>query len=159
MLNSLLKTQADYAVTIARILFSFVISAHGAQKLFGWFGGYGLDATLNYFTGTVGVPWALGLLVVIAESIGAVALAFGIFSRFISASLAIIMFVAASTHIQNGFFMNFFGNQPGEGVEYFILAIALALVMVIKGGGALSVDLWLYRKKFGWQNRVKSQLA
>ncbi len=101
---------------------------------------------MGYFTETVGVPYFIGLLVIMGESVGAVLLAIGVASRFIAASLLIIMIGAASMHWQNGFFMNFLGNQQGEGLEYFILASAMALFIVVKGGGALSLDLRLIRK-------------
>ncbi len=144
MLYSILKTDTENsAYMFTRVILAAVIFPHGAQKLWGAFGGYGFDGTMQYFTETAGIPWFIGLLVILGESVGAVLLLGGLFSRFIAASLGIIMIGAAAQHITNGFFMNWFGNQSGEGVEFFILALAMAVVVTIYGGGKWSIDGWL----------------
>lgn len=131
----------DFTTFIVRVALAFVILPHGLQKLLGAFGGYGFEGTMGYFTQTVGVPWILGFIVIIVESFGMLFLAVGFLTRPIALMLAVIMFGAASMHIENGFFMNWFNNQAAEGVEFFILAEALALTTVIKGAGMYSVDV------------------
>src|SRR5687767_2355202 len=140
MKSNILKTDTDnISYFIIRVALAIVILPHGLQKLLGSFGGFGFDASMNYFTGTVGMPWILGFLVIIGESVGMLLLAAGIFTRLVSASLIIIMLGAASVNMENGFFMNWFGNQAGEGIEFFILAIAMALQVTIQGAGKWSI--------------------
>ncbi|MBN8569993.1 MAG: DoxX family protein [Ignavibacteria bacterium] len=145
MLNKLIKTDSkDYIALISRLVLGLVMLPHGAQKLLGMFGGFGLSDTINFFTGTVGIPYAIALLVIFGESIGALLLMFGFAGRVVSLNLIAIMIGAVlTTHIQNGFFMNWFGNQQGEGFEFHILYITLASIIVIKGSGMFSVDALL----------------
>lgn len=143
-LSRFLATDADWGAATARIALAIVIFAHGAQKLFGWFGGYGFEATLGWFTQSVGVPAPLAVLIILAESAGMVALAAGLAGRFLAGSIAAIMLGAVFiTHLPHGFFMNWAGTQKGEGFEFHILAVALAAVVAIRGSGALSLDRWL----------------
>jgi putative oxidoreductase len=131
----------DLTLLIVRIFLGSIIAAHGAQKLLGWFGGYGFEGTMGFFTDTVGLPYLIALLVILAESVGMVALAFGFLTRYISAGLIFIMAGAIVTsHGQHGFFMNWFGAQGGEGYEYHLLVIALSAVTLLNGAGAYSVD-------------------
>jgi putative oxidoreductase len=144
MKNLILKTDSNNIVYfIIRVVLAIVILPHGMQKLFGLFGGYGFGGTMNFFTQNVGMPWILGFLVIVGESFGMLLLLAGIFSRLVAASLVIIMFGALSFHASNGFFMNWSGNQAGEGIEFFLLAIGMAVQVVIKGAGKWSVDGWL----------------
>jgi putative oxidoreductase len=114
---------------------------HGAQKLLGWFGGYGFQATMGFLTTQVGLPYPIALLVILIESIGAIALVLGLAGRVMAAGVAAVMVGAVATvHLANGFFMNWTGAQAGEGFEFHILAIALALVVMLRGSGAASVD-------------------
>ena len=130
-----------------RLLLAAVMLPHGAQKLLGWFGGFGFQATMGYFTGTLHIPAPLALLVIVAESIGALGLAFGLLSRVAGFGLFATMAGAAlMSHLDNGFFMNWFGAQKGEGFEYHLLAMALALPIVLAGGGKYALDTWLARK-------------
>ncbi len=131
----------DITLLVTRVVVGITVAAHGAQKLFGWFGGYGFDGTMGFFTETIGLPYALGLLVILAESLGMVALAFGLLTRFLSGSLILIMIGAiVTTHLEHGFFMNWNGAQGGEGFEFHILVIALAFVTLVNGAGAYSLD-------------------
>ena len=115
---------------------------HGAQKLFGWFGGHGFGSTMRFFTQTMGIPWIFALAAILAESLGAVALIGGICTRLAAAAVAIDMSVAVLTsHLHAGFFMNWFNNQKGEGFEYHLLAIGLAAALTMKGGGSACIDL------------------
>lgn len=140
MFKRILETDEDIASFILRVVLALVILPHGLQKLMGAFGGYGFEGTMNYFTGTVGIPWALGLIVILIESFGMFLFAIGLFTRAIAVILALVMIGAASTHLQNGFFMNWFNNQTGEGVEFFILTLAICTNVIIRGAGKFSVD-------------------
>lgn len=141
MWNKLLRTTDDSVPTILRWTLAVVMFPHGAQKLLGWFGGHGFDGTMGYLTGTVGLPWLVALLVVVAEFFGSIGLAAGLLSRLAAFGIACVMVGAvATTHLANGFFMNWSGQQAGEGFEYHLLVLGIALVLIIRGGGALSVD-------------------
>lgn len=140
MLSSLLHTNDDIGLFIARISLGIVILPHGLQKLLGLFGGAGFSDTVDSFVGR-GLPSAVAILIIIAESFGALGLILGFFSRLAAFGITLIMLGAIfMVHIQNGFFMNWFGNQAGEGFEYHLLALGLSLVVLIKGGGKWSVD-------------------
>jgi putative oxidoreductase len=144
MFRKLIATQNDYAMFVIRLTLAAVMFPHGAQKLFGWFGGYGPAGTISYFQQGLGVPPAMTWLVILAESLGAVALALGFAGRFMSFGIAATMLGAVfMVHGHNGFFMNWGGKAPGEGFEYHLLAIAMAVAVMIRGSGALSVDLAL----------------
>jgi putative oxidoreductase len=136
----------DFSLLITRTILGIVIAAHGTQKLFGWFGGYGFEGTMGYFTETIGLPYLIGALIILAESIGMFALVAGLLSRVMAGALIFIMLGAISAHVQNGFFMNWFGAQGGEGYEYHLLVIALSGVVLINGAGKFSVDYFLFKK-------------
>ncbi len=139
-MGSLLHTEDDFGLFIARITLGIVILPHGLQKLLGLFGGAGFSGTVDFFVGS-GIPSAVAILIIIAESFGAVGLILGFLSRLAAFGLALIMLGAIfMVHLQYGFFMNCFGNQAGEGFEYQLLALGLSLVVLIKGGGKWSLD-------------------
>jgi putative oxidoreductase len=127
---------------IARLTLGIVLFAHGAQKLFGWFGGYGFSGTMGFLTGAAGLPYIIALLVILIEFFGALFLIAGFATRI--AALGIIgnfIGVVLSTHLDNGFFMNWASQaNKGEGLEYFILLFGLALIALIAGGGKASID-------------------
>jgi putative oxidoreductase len=140
MLRKLTRTQDDYVLTITRLLLGIVFFAHGAQKALGWFGGYGFSGTLGAFT-QMGMPLALGLFVIFVEFFGGLSLIFGLFSRLAGLGITALMLGAIATvHHKVGFFMNWYGQQKGEGYEYHLLAIALAILILVRGAGALSID-------------------
>lgn len=143
----LFVTKNDLAPLAARLVLGAVMFPHGAQHALGWFGGYGFAGTHRWMTETLGFPAPLAALAIVVELIAPVALLLGAGGRIAAAGIAGLMVGAASTHVQNGFFMNWFGRLPagGEGFEYHLLALALALVVLIDGSGALSVD----RRSFG----------
>jgi len=148
MLGKLLSTQDDLAPLVMRVMLGIVFIPHGAQKVLGWFGGYGLEGTLNFLTQTMGLPLFLAALVIAAESLGALGLIVGFLTRITALGIACVMTGAIFTvHLKNGFFMNWTGNQAGEGFEFHLLAIALAVALMITGGGKASVDIYLSRKK------------
>lgn len=135
-------------MTILRLALGVMILPHGLQKTIGMFGGYGFTGTMGFFTETMGIPALFAFLAIVAESLGGLALILGLFSRIAALGVGVTMLVAALTsHIQNGFFMNWFGNQKGEGIEFHILAIAMALAIIIHGGGRLSLDLIVSKQK------------
>ncbi len=141
MFSKLFQTDGnDLAALIARLALGLVILPHGMQKLLGMFGGYGFSATVDYFTGT-GIPYLIAVLIVLGESFGALFLIIGLISRISAAGIALIMLGAVFlVHLPNGFFMNWFGAQKGEGFEYHILALGLALIVILRGGGMWSLD-------------------
>jgi len=128
-------------------LLGIVFFPHGAQKVFGWFGGQGFGGTMESFTTKMGIPAFLAFLAILAESGGALALISGLLTRVAAFGIACNMVVAIFTvHLPNGFFMNWFGKQKGEGFEYHILVIAIAIALMIKGGGRWSIDGLIAKK-------------
>jgi len=140
MFKELLRTDNSPAQLFIRLALGIVMFPHGAQKVLGWFGGPGITKTLQAFAGMGFPEWSVVALMVV-ESLGSALLVFGFLTRLwaigIGASITICMFL---NHVQNGFFMNWFGQQQGEGFEYHLLVIGICLALLIKGGGALSVD-------------------
>jgi len=132
---------------VLRVMLGIVFFPHGAQKLFGWFGGNGFSGTMAFFTDKMEIPALLAFLAIMAESVGAAAVIAGYFTRIGALGIGTNMVVAIfMVHLPNGFFMNWFGNQKGEGFEYHLLAIAIALSLIIKGGGKWSIDRMLMKK-------------
>src|SRR4051794_32121097 len=145
-LRTLLKTDESYTPLIARLALGLAMFPHGAQKALGWFGGFGFGATMNFFTGQMHIPALFAFLAIAAEFAGAIGLITGFISRIAAFGIAMTMLVAAlMVHVSNGFFMNWVGNQKGEGFEYHILALGLALIVILAGGGKWSVDSLLSR--------------
>ena len=145
-LQLLTKTHASFAPTVARLTLGLVMFPHGAQKALGWFGGYGYHGTMGFFTGTMHIPAVFAFLAIAAEFAGSLALIAGVLSRVAAAGIASVMIVAiATTHLPNGFFMNWTGAQKGEGIEYHLLALGLALIVMIYGAGRASLDARLTR--------------
>ena len=140
MLRKLMQTEDDAGMLIVRVFLGLVMFPHGAQKLLGWFGGQGFAGTLQGMT-SMGLPAAIVLLVIIAEFFGALGLIGGFLGRVSAFGILCVMVGAILTvHLHNGFFMNWMGNQKGEGFEYHLLAIGMALAVMIKGSGRLSID-------------------
>jgi len=147
MLKKILYTNDDTVILLLRLLLGIVFFPHGMQKLFGWFGGYGFEGTLGFFTGKLGIPAVFAFLAIMAEGLGSLGLITGLLTRVAAFGIAMNMIVAVyMMHFQNGFFMNWFGNQKGEGYEFHILVVAIALALIIRGGGAWSLDRVLSRK-------------
>lgn len=140
-LQFLTRTNDSAAPLLARLALGLVMFPHGAQKALGWFGGYGYSGTMGFFTGTLHIPALFAFLAIAAEFAGSLALIAGVFSRVAAFGIASVMAVAILTvHAGNGFFMNWNGNQKGEGFEYHLLALGLALIVMIYGAGKASVD-------------------
>ncbi|MDK9709125.1 MAG: DoxX family protein [Desulforhopalus sp.] len=141
MLTRFLDTRDELSSTILRITLGLVILPHGLQKVFGLFGGHGFAGTLHFFTENMGIPYIFALMAVLAESLGAVGLITGLFTRLCAFGVGVTIGVAAlMVHIPNGFFMNWFGKQAGEGFEYHILVVGMALTLMFTGGGRWSFD-------------------
>jgi putative oxidoreductase len=136
----LLQTDSGVVGLILRITLAVVFFPHGAQKVLGWFGGHGFKGTMKYFTDS-GIPTVFALLAMTAEFLGPVGLAVGLLTRVAALGIACVMLVAiVRVHWPNGFFMNWFGNQKGEGFEYHLLALGMAISLIIAGAGAWSLD-------------------
>ena len=141
MFRKLVSTPNDFVLTIVRLVLGIVFFAHGAQKMLGWFGGYGFHGTMGFFTQQMGIPAPLAFLAICAEFFGGLGLLVGLLGRVAALGIIVNMLVAIATvHHVNGFFMNWSGQQKGEGFEYHLLAITLAIVVLIKGSGAISID-------------------
>jgi putative oxidoreductase len=129
-----------------RLLLAIVLFAHGAQKLLGWYGGFGFDGTMSYFTETVGLPWIIGFIVIIIEFFGPIFLVLGLATRIWSFGILIVMAGIIITSFNKYFFMNWSNTQPEEGYEFFLLAIGMSMSLVVSGSGNWSVDRILSRK-------------
>ncbi|MGV8879256.1 MAG: DoxX family protein [Sphingobacteriaceae bacterium] len=127
---------------IARLILGIVIFPHGAQKLLGWFGGGGFTGTMEFFTSNIGLPFIVGLLVILIEFFGSLLLIFGFLTRVAAAGImGLFLGIVFTAQINNGFFMNWgMVAGKGEGLEYFLLILGLALISLISGGGKASVD-------------------
>ena len=146
MLTWLVGTDGDWVIAIVRIVLGVVFFAHGAQKALGWFGGTGLQSTMRVFREQLHIPAPLALLSVAAEFLGGLGLIVGFLSRIAALGIAAVMIVALiAVHGKYGFFMNWYGEKKGHGIEYHILVLALALTVMIKGAGAFSLDQILYQ--------------
>jgi putative oxidoreductase len=147
MFGKLIATKRDWIAPILRWTLALVILPHGLQKAFGWFGGHGFEGTMGFLTGSMGLPAAIAFLVIAAELLGPLGLAAGFLSRVAAFGVGAVMVGAVLTvHVHNGFFMNWSGGSGGEGFEYHLLVLGLVLAILIKGGGALSVDRVLQKK-------------
>ncbi len=144
MLRKLLSTTNDPTLTVVRLILGVVFFAHGAQKMLGWFGGHGFSATMTFFTHNMGIPALFAFLAIAAEFFGGLGLIVGLLGRVAAFGILCNMLVAIlMVSGRVGFFMNWFGNQKGEGFEYHLLAIALCIAILVKGSGAFSIDLAL----------------
>jgi putative oxidoreductase len=145
-LQPLFRTSDTVAPLIARLTLGLVMFPHGAQKVLGWFGGYGYSGTMGFFTQQMHIPAPLAFLAIAAEFAGSIGLILGLLGRLSAFGIAVNMVVAIlMVHGANGFFMNWYGNQKGEGYEYHLLAIGLALIVIIKGAGKASLDALIAR--------------
>jgi len=140
-MKCLFQTNDKFSYWVPRVILGCVMFPHGMQKLFGWFGGFGFTNTMTYFTQTAGLPWIIAFLIIMGESLGSLGLIVGFFTRLSALGLIFIMVGAITTvHIPNGFFMNWFGKNAGEGFEYHLLVIGMSIPLLISGGGKYSVD-------------------
>ena len=148
MLKILVKTENDYTLTLMRLVLGVLFFAHGSQLMLGWFGGYGLGGSMQFFTQKLGIPAPFAFLGIATQFFGGILLLLGLVSRLAALTIIGNMVVAiVKVHWQYGLFMNWFGNQKGEGFEYHLLAIAIGLAIVVRGSGALSFDRLLARTR------------
>ena len=140
-MRAFFATDDRWTGLILRLTLGLVMFPHGAQKLLGWFGGFGFDGTMGFFTQKMGLPWIIAFLVIMGEFFGSLTLIVGFFTRFVAASFVVIMVGAITTsHLAHGFFMNWSGQQQGEGYEYHLLVIGMSVALMLTGAGQLSVD-------------------
>lgn len=155
MIENLTGTHADWVVAFARITLGIIFFAHGAQKMLGWYGGPGLAGSMRTFTEHLRLPSTLAFLVIAGEFFGGIGLIVGLFSRIAALVIALTMVGAIVTvHYRFGLFLNWFGSQEGHGIEYHLLTVALALVVVVKGAGALSLDHVVYEHSSRFEQPV-----
>jgi putative oxidoreductase len=146
-MNQLFTTQADWTGLILRVFLGIIMFPHGAQKMLGWFGGYGFSGTLKFFSETMNFPWIIAFLIVAIEFIAPLGLIAGFAGRLWALTLMVIMLGAiVTTNARHGFFMNWFGNQAGEGFEYHLLVIGICLAILWAGSGRYSIDHLLSSK-------------
>lgn len=146
-MNVFLKTSNSPALLFIRVALGVVMFAHGAQKVLGWYGGPGFEKTIEIFQTQMHFqPW-LTILLMAIEFLGSLGLILGVFTRLAALGIGTSISVCAyMNHLQNGFFMNWSGNQPGEGFEFHILVVGIALALFVSGGGLLSADKLMARK-------------
>jgi putative oxidoreductase len=141
MIRRIYATDDSAATAILRVVLGIVFFAHGAQKMLGWFGGFGFAGTMGFFTGMMHVPAPLAFLAIAAEFFGGIGLILGFLTRIAAFGIGVNMLVAIMTvHHTFGFFMNWAGTQTGEGFEFHLLALAIVAFLMIRGGGAFSID-------------------
>jgi putative oxidoreductase len=141
MLKKLMQTDDSVGLFLVRVFLGIVIFPHGAQKVLGWFGGHGFSGTMDFFTQQLGIPAPLVVLVILAEFFGALGLIVGFLGRIGAFGVLCVMLGAIfMIHLQHGFFMNWYGTNRGEGIEYHLLAIGMSLAVLVQGSGRFSVD-------------------
>jgi putative oxidoreductase len=151
-LNPLFATQPRFTLFLLRLVLGFLFFVHGSQLVFGWFGGYGLSGSIGAFTEKMGIPAFLAYLAVFSQFLGGLVLIFGFITRIAALGIAVDMIVAIFlVHLPNGLFMNWYGSQKGEGFEFHLLATAIALTLVIAGGGMLSIDRSIAESREGYR--------
>src|SRR5713226_6428083 len=155
MFRKLIATDKDTATTVLRLVLGVIFFAHGAQKMLGWFGGYGFTGTMGFFTGVLHIPAPFAFLAIAAEFFGGLGLIFGLLTRVASFGIFCNMIVAvALVHSRFGFWMNWTGAQKGEGYEYHLLLLAASAFLMIRGAGAASLDRLLSSPA---NSRIKTQ--
>jgi putative oxidoreductase len=147
MLKKFLATKPEFALLFLRVALAAVLFPHGAQKVLGWFGGHGFSATMEMFTQKMQIPAPFAFLAILAEFGGSIALFLGLLTRLAAFGIGVNIIVAAVlVHAPNGFFMNWTGQQKGEGFEYHILMAAMAIAVMFKGGGKWALDSLLAQR-------------
>ena len=141
MFARIFSTDDSRATALLRLVAGVIFFAHGAQKLLGWFGGFGFAGTMGMFTGMMHIPAPLAFLAIAAEFFGGLGLIVGFLTRIAAFGIAVNMAVAiAMVHRNFGLFMNWSGSQKGEGFEFHLLALAITAFLIIRGAGAFSAD-------------------
>lgn len=143
MKQIILSTSSQRSPLFLRLFLAIVLFPHGAGKLLGWFGGFGFEGTMNYFTQSEGLPWIVGFLVILIEFFGPLGLLFGFATRLWSIAIFFVMLGIIITNFSEFFYMNWFGTQPKEGMEFFLLILGMTLSLAISGAGRYSIDAML----------------
>ena len=148
MKNKIFNTANDWTGLVTRLSVGLILFPHGAQQMLGLFGGYGFTGTMSFFTNTLDLSWPIAFLVITIQFFGSVSLIAGFASRLWSIAI-IVVFIGTifTAHIGNGFFMNWYGTQKGEGFEYALLVIGLSIATMINGSGKYSVDNIIFEGK------------
>jgi putative oxidoreductase len=144
-METIFQTDPIFAFIFLRLGLAAVFLAHSSQQLLGWFGGNGLEKTLGNWKGRYGIPIWLGAVGIFTEVGGSFAMVSGFLVRPFALGLAIFMAVAIwKAHWNHGFFLAHRGGE-GNGIEFCLMLFLMALALVVGGGGAFSIDLWLNR--------------
>jgi putative oxidoreductase len=143
-MEALLATSPSWAITVVRVVLGAIFFAHGAQKVLGWFGGYGLRGTTGYLQ-SLGLPLPVAYLVCFFEFLGGIGLILGLFTRLAALAVAVVMVGAiAKVHWPHGFFLNWSQTpDTGHGYEANLAFLAMAVACLLAGGGALALDALL----------------
>ena len=152
-LSLIFKThrKTDVTLLVLRLAMGIVMFPHGAQKVLGWYGGYGFAGTMHAFTTMMHIPPFFAVLAILAEFVGSIFLIGGVLTRLSALAISVNMFIALTLSLPNGFFMNWFGQQKGEGIEYFIYALAVGIILIVAGPGRYSIDA-LVAKALHWKS-------
>ena len=146
-MRPIVATTNDIPLAVCRLVLGIIFFIHGSQLALGWFGGYGFSGTILFMTTQLHIPAIFAVIAILAQFLGALGLIVGLLGRIAAFGIACVMLVAiAKVHLAVGFFMNWYGAQKGEGYEYHLLVLALCLLIMVKGSGALSIDQILSRK-------------
>ncbi|MGE5519591.1 MAG: DoxX family protein [Candidatus Dadabacteria bacterium] len=148
MMQKIFRTNDNIAATIVRIVLGIVLFPHGAQMLLGWFGGYGFSGSMGFLTGGAHLPYVVALLVIFIQFFGSLMLILGVGTRIAALGIfGLFVGMILTSHLDHGFFMNWFGAQKGEGYEYHLLVLGMSLALLIKGAGKWSIDGLTFNKK------------
>lgn len=141
MKDLIFYSKNDWTGFALRLTLAMIMFPHTIQHTTGGFGGFGYHGIMNYFTETLYIPWLLAVLVIIVEVLAPLMLIAGFASRIVAVSLIFLMIgIIITSHLPNGFFMNWLGNQQGEGYEYHLLYIGGAIALLLNGSGKFSLD-------------------
>jgi putative oxidoreductase len=146
-MRPIVATTNDIPLAVCRLVLGIIFFIHGSQLALGWFGGYGFSGTMHFMTVQLGIPAVFAAISILVQFLGALGLIVGLLSRIAAFGIACVMIVAIiKVHLAVGFFMNWYGAQKGEGYEYHLLVLAICLLIMVKGAGALSIDGILSKK-------------
>ncbi|OEK04614.1 DoxX family protein [Roseivirga misakiensis] len=147
MINKILNTESNWGALTARLTLGIVLFPHGAQKMLGWFGGYGFTGTIDAFTNQMQLPWIVAFAVILIEFFGSISLILGLASRLWSLAISgLFTGIIFTNHLEHGFFMNWYGNKTGEGYEYALLIVGIAVAVLINGSGKYALDTQLIKR-------------
>lgn len=148
-IESITIATAGWGLLVLRFTLALILWPHGAQKVLGWFGGTGWDGTYQTFTEKMGIPPLLARVAMLTEFCAPICLALGLFTRVAALGVMIMMLVAMTKHIKNGYFANWSGKKAGEGIEFHVLYAGAALALLLTGPGPWSIDAWFMDIMYG----------